>query len=157
MPRKQPKPTKPNFPADPRYDFENLDAKYQTAIEARLSGLKYKDIAKSCHVTESTVKGWFFKGGILFVAYGQKLKERKAENRKLFKGWPDDLKDMALDAKVVVQKAVRNGDVKTAIEVMKMAGMEEPTKVQHSNDPNNPIIAPVIITLPDNDRNQPTN
>lgn len=113
----------------PKYTFEELSPIHQKAIELRLNAVKYKDIANELNVKEITVKKWFARGGLCHEAYLEMEKERKKEREDLFKQIDKRLKDIAVDAVLVLEGAVRKGNWKAAVKALEMAGFEPVHKV----------------------------
>jgi hypothetical protein len=52
---------------------------------------------------------------------------------------------------------VRQGNAIAAIDALDRAGFKPTDKIQHGNDPDNPIeVGKVVVYLPDNGRTKPT-
>jgi len=91
--------------------------------------MKNRDIATELKTKEKTVRNWFAHGGLCYEAYKQKKTERKKERNNLFKEIDERLKDIAVDAVIVLENAVRKGNWKAAVKVLEMAGFEPVHKV----------------------------
>lgn len=109
--------------------FEQLSPRHQKAIELRLNAVKYKEIAEELKVKEITVRLWFAKGGICHDVFENMKKERTKEREDLFNQIDKKLKDIAVDAVVVLENAVRKGNWKAAVKALEMAGFEPVHKV----------------------------
>lgn len=109
--------------------FEELSPIHQKAIELRLNSVKYKDIARELNVKEITVRLWFSKGGICHDVFESMKRERMREREDLFKQIDKRLKDIAVDAVIVLENAVRKGNWKAAVKTLEMAGFEPVHKV----------------------------
>lgn len=109
--------------------FEQLSPTHQKAIELRLNAVKYKDIAQELNMKEITVRLWFSKGGICHDVFENMKKERMKEREDLFKQIDKRLKDIAVDAVIVLENAVRKGNWKAAVKALEMAGFEPVHKV----------------------------
>mgnify|MGYP001100767389 CR=1 FL=1 len=109
--------------------YEQLKPLHQKAVDLRLNGVKYRDIAKEIGVKEQTVREWFIKDGICYFAFNQIKKEREKEKRDLFKEIDQRLKDIAIDAVIVLENTVRKGNWKAAVKALEMAGFEPVHKV----------------------------
>jgi hypothetical protein len=114
--------------------YDELDPIYQYAVDYRLDNMKYRDIAgqEKIGVKETTVRTWFAVGGICYLAFEQKKKERAEEREQLFKEIKEkELKDLATDAIQVLRhnlKVKKDGNI--AVEVLKLNGMEPPRKIE---------------------------
>ena len=77
--------------------LECLDIKELKAMELKLDGIKYKDIACMIETSEQTIKNWFMKEGKLYFPY-QKYKEWKIKK----------IRDSAVEyGKLNVKKAMK--------------------------------------------------
>jgi hypothetical protein len=136
--------------------YEELDDIYRFAIDFRIDGMRYRAIAQiiskqfESSRTEQRVKEWFSpKDGMLYDIYQWKKRQRREESKKLFKNVHKQLQDAAVDAAVTLKNKSRMGDVAAALGVLRIAGFEMPTKVEHSQDPDRPI-----FYLPENGRDK---
>jgi len=110
-------------------EYDKLNPTHQRAIDLRLNGVKYKDIATELNIKEQTVRSWFMKEGACFKVFNQIKKEREKEKRDLFKEIDQRLKDIAIDAVIVLENTVRKGNWKAAVKALEMAGFEPVHKV----------------------------
>jgi hypothetical protein len=109
--------------------YEQLNPLHQRAVDLRLNGVKYKDIAQELGLKEQTIREWFIKDGICYFAFNQIKKEREKEKKDLFKEIDQRLKDIAIDAVIVLENTVRKGNWKAAVKALEMAGFEPVHKV----------------------------
>ena len=58
---------------------------------------------------------------------------------------------------MTLKRRVRQGNAIAAIDALDRAGFKPTDKIQHGNDPDNPIeVGKVVVYLPDNGRTKPT-
>jgi transposase len=114
--------------------YDLLSPIHQRAVDLKLNGMKNRDIAAELKVKEKTVRNWFAHGGLCYDAYKQLKRERRKEKNNLFKEIDERLKDIAVDAVIVLENAVRKGNWKAAVKVLEMAGFEPVHKVADVTD-----------------------
>jgi Sigma-70, region 4. len=71
-------------------EYDKLNPTHQRAIDLRLNGVKYKDIATELNIKEQTVRSWFIKDGICYFAFNQMKKEREKEKEIYLKKLTND-------------------------------------------------------------------
>lgn len=143
------------------YYEELRDPKFRRAVDLRIVGAGYRDIARhpSVNVPHATVRRWFMKGGVCYEALSQEMRLIKNDRNKLLKKVDERIKSIMLNALISLEGVVKNINtppptIVSATDLLcKLSGVGAPTKIQHSNDPDNPIPAGPIIYLPDNKRN----
>lgn len=116
-------------------EFESLEERFQFAIEARLEGMKYKDIAgmlkgRNIKTSERTVRDWFAKGGACYDVYKLMKRERAKEVRAMFKKLRDEYINIAPEAMFTIKSHVRKGNLQAAMHVMEVNGFEPVHKVE---------------------------
>lgn len=110
--------------------YDDLSAVHRHAIDLRIEGMKYKDIAKELNAKYQTVRSWFAKKGVCYEAYNSRKKLTAQDRRQLFKQIDEKLKDLAIDAILVISNSIRHGNSRIALEVLKMAGFEQVHKIE---------------------------
>lgn len=106
-------------------EYEKLEPRLQMAVDLRLRNVSHADIAKQkeISVTPQTVRRWFMKAGLCYVAFKEEEKIRKRENKKRRQKLDDYIDELALDALLVVEQEMRKGSLKAALELLRMAGI----------------------------------
>ncbi|OGY24261.1 MAG: hypothetical protein A2Y57_04225 [Candidatus Woykebacteria bacterium RBG_13_40_7b] len=111
--------------------FEELDPIYQTAIEMRIEGHRYWEIAIKVKREEKTVRDWFTSDrGILYKSYQQRRKEWVEENEALIKEMQDQFKDASVDAMKALRRRIKAGHVLASINMLDRAGFQPVQKVE---------------------------
>jgi hypothetical protein len=142
--------------------YYKLSEKHRYAVDLRLIGVGLRDIAHDQRilVSHGTARGWFMKGGVCYDAYKQESHFLAQDRKRRFKLLDKKLQQLANDAILQLEHAIKTSDTKLevkaalALDILKMVGLEAPKKLKHSNDPDHPITAPIIVALPDNNRDE---
>jgi hypothetical protein len=112
--------------------YEQLEPRLQFAIDLRLRNVSHADIAKQkeISVTPQTVRRWFMKGGACYLAFKEEERIRKRENKKRREKLDEYVNELAPDALLVVEEEMRKGNLKAALEILKMAGLSPVQKFE---------------------------
>ena len=115
--------------------YDGLDEPWKKAVDLRLKGLTHEAISMNLKkdkykAEEQTVRSWFKRSGKCYRAYAYKLALRRKENKKEFTEIDFQIKQGAVDAIVVLRKAVATGNWKAALELLKLAGFTPVEKFQ---------------------------
>jgi len=100
--------------------------KYQLAIELRLLGFTYAQIASNPQVglKENTIRTWFVKEGVCYFPYKRLQKERQNEYKQIFDKLHLQMREMAIDAVRVLGEAVKKGNLKASIKVLELVDIQ---------------------------------
>lgn len=148
---------KPNETNQNQNPYDLLTEEDQTAVDMAVLNYSYGDIAKVMKRARATVKTWFYKGGRLYDAFKYMKKERRKEYAKKFKEIDEQLQQGAVDAAITiieVSKRKSMTGVVAAKDVLDRAGFKPKEKVEHSNDPDNPMPETVVFYIPENGRDK---
>jgi len=108
---------------------EQLSEKQLMAIDLILSGKVDREVAEAVGVSRSTISDWR-NGNYLFQA---ELNKRRREIQEAGRERLRRIRNKALDT---VEKAIEEGDVKTALEILRLTGIEkEDLKAVGPEDP----------------------
>lgn len=132
--------------------YDALNERHQKAVELRLNGVKCNDIARQLKEKEQTVRWWLSRNGPCYKALIYLKKVRRKEKKELFNQIEERLKDIAIDAVIVLENAVRKGNLKGALKVLEIVGFQA---VQQFMDvtPKNDGIKLLEKILIENERN----
>ena len=97
---------------------EQLSEKQLMAIDLILSGKVDREVAEAVGVSRSTISDWR-NGNYLFQA---ELNKRRREIQEAGRERLRRIRNKALDT---VEKAIEEGDVKTALEILRLTGIEK--------------------------------
>jgi hypothetical protein len=142
--------TSNNLNTDVHPEYDQLEERFQLAIEARLEGMKYKDIAsilkgRNIQTTERTVRDWFVKGGTCADVYKDLKRERAKEVRAMFKKIRDEYVNIAPEAMLTIKTHVRRGNLSAAMHVMEVNGFEPVHKIEDVT----PRTVRIMVVKPD--------
>jgi hypothetical protein len=131
-------------------EFEALEERFQLAIEARLEGMKYKDIAgmlrsRNMTTSERTVRDWFAKDGTCYDVHKVMKRERAREVRAIFKKLRDEYINIAPEAMLTIKTNVRRGNLAAALHVMEVNGFEPVHKIEDVT----PRTVRIMVVKPD--------
>ncbi len=97
---------------------EQLSEKQLMAIDLILSGKVDREVAEAVGVSRSTISDWR-NGNYVFQA---ELNKRRREIQEAGREKLRRIRNKALDT---VEKAIEEGDVKTALEILRLTGIEQ--------------------------------
>ncbi len=97
---------------------EQLSEKQLMAIDLILSGKVDREVAEAVGVSRSTISDWR-NGNYVFQA---ELNKRRREIQEASKERLRNIRNKALDT---VEKAIEKGDVRTALEILRLTGIEQ--------------------------------
>ena len=97
---------------------EQLSEKQLMAIDLILSGKVDREVAEAVGVSRSTISDWR-NGNYVFQA---ELNKRRREIQEAGRERLRRIRNKALDT---VEKAIEEGDVKTALEILRLTGIEK--------------------------------
>ena len=100
---------------------KGLDSyKHQVAIELRLMGFTYAQIASNPQIAlkENTIRAWFMKGGICNQHYKELQKKRHREYEHIFNRIHLQIRLIAIDAVRVLGEAVKQGDLRASFKAL---------------------------------------
>lgn len=139
--------------------YDELEVKYQRAIDMHLDNYQYRDIARILKVKQATVKWWFEKRGLLYSALKEQEKFRREYYRKNRNRVMEILNDASVDAATTLSHEAKKSGMPAIVasrDILDRTGYKPADKLQHSNDPDNPIEpGKTVIYLPDNGRDKP--
>jgi len=118
------------LPKTTEKDREELKPIYLKAIEMRIEGYRYREIARVLKRDEQTVKDWFSISGQLKKPYEQRRKEWIEENEALIKEMQDQFKDASVDAMKALRRRIKAGHVLASINMLDRAGFQPVQKVE---------------------------
>lgn len=109
--------------------YEELDKLGKDIVDLKLSGVTYEVIAEYLEKLgqkreNQTIREWFIAGGKYYKAYHFMKEQRKKEVEPEFEAMDDQIKEGAIDAIAVVRDKVKQGNLKAAMYVLKLAGFE---------------------------------
>lgn len=109
--------------------YEALDEIGKKVVDLKLSGLRYEHIVgyleKLGQKRENqSVREWFIKGGKYYEAYQFMKAKKKEEIEPQFEEIQEHIKEGAIDAIYVVHQQVAKGNLKAAMYMLKLAGLE---------------------------------
>lgn len=109
--------------------YEALDEIGKKVVDLKLSGLRYDHIVgyleKLGQKRENqSVREWFIEGGKYFKAYQFMKTKKKEEVEPEFEGIQETIKEGAIDAIYVVRQQIAKGNLKAAMYMLKLAGLE---------------------------------
>lgn len=109
---------------------KKLSASHQLAVDLRLSGCSYQEIASKVKSKEQTVRSWFMHGGFCQETYEYKNKLLTEDRWVKMKQIETGIQNLASKALKVISSAVVKGDLKASIKILNMAGFGEVQKIQ---------------------------
>lgn len=103
--------------------YEQLAEEDRVIVDVRIvQGAKYRRIARMKNVKEQTVRTWFMEGGKFYEAYKWRkaflVKEVEEENEDA----KFQLQEGVADAITVLKTQVAKGNLRAAVELLKMSG-----------------------------------
>lgn len=109
--------------------YESLDKLGKDLVDIKLSGLSYQQMADYLEKLGEkreiqTLRDWFAEGGKYHEAYKQMKEIRRKEVEPEFEAVDDQIKEGAIDAIQVVRDKVKQGNLKAAMYMLKLAGFE---------------------------------
>ena len=96
---------------------ETLSIEQLNAIDLLVTGKCDREVAEAVGVSRQTVTGWR-----LYNPYFQAELNRR--RKEVWGAAVDRFRSLLLEAVAAVEKAIKQGDAKTALEVLRMAGMD---------------------------------
>jgi hypothetical protein len=107
-PMDQQKPTKTN--KNLRKAYEALKPNYKLAVELKLRGYSYLDIAQDEQIkaSYSTIREWFMTGGRLHQIYEWRKQEWSKEVKERFIDVDESIQSLAPDAVETYRDAIKN-------------------------------------------------
>ncbi len=89
--------------------FDEIEPKYRLAIELKLRGVSYTDIAEHEQIQSSynTIKHWFTQKGLLYDIYQWRKKEWKEEVKERFASVDSTIEDLTPDALEAYRFAIK--------------------------------------------------
>ena len=121
--------------------YGSLDELGKKVVDLKLQGLRYEHIVgyldKLGEKRENqTVREWFIEGGKYYEAYQYMKAKKKEEVEPEFEEIDEHIKEGAIDAIYVVRQQVAKGNLKAAMYMLKLAGLEV-EQVKNINDSDN--------------------
>lgn len=115
--------------------YEVLDKLGKDIINLKLSGFSYQQMVDYLEQLgekreNQTVRDWFSEGGKYHEAYKYIKEQRRKEIEPEFKAVGDQIKEGAIDAIQVVRDKVKQGNLKAAMYMLKLAGLEEVQQIE---------------------------
>lgn len=109
--------------------YESLDKLGREIVDLKLSGTPYEVIVEYLEKIgqkreNQTVREWFIKDGKYSEAYQFMKEQRRKEVEPEFEAVDDQIKEGAIDAIAVVRDKVKQGNLKAAMYMLKLAGFE---------------------------------
>lgn len=108
--------------------YDALTSPQQIAVDLRLAGKVYKDIASnvSVNLQEHTIRAWFMNGGACHEVYEWKKKIRAEEREEWYRNeFENKIKDLGREAVAALQNAVNKGNVPAIIKALELAGISQ--------------------------------
>lgn len=140
--------------------YQELNEEKRKAVDWRLAGLRYKDIANGLETTHQTIRRWFMKGGACYKAYEQERRYLEEDRKSRIKSMQKKLDEAALDSIIVVHKIIKDQTVsektkgELAINILKISGRIL-SKVTEQDDNKSDETQSGLIIIPDNKRMGP--
>ncbi len=107
-------------------DEHILHNKYQSAIDLRLLGYTYKQIAKNLlTIKEHTVRTWFMQDGICYSEYQSQLKRKQEENQELLNHAWLQLNEISIEAIKTLRQSVSGGNVNASLKLLNLIGIQK--------------------------------
>ena len=99
-----------------------LGFKHQIAIDLRLLGYKYHQIASNPQIAlkEHTVRTWFMKEWVCYNDYKLRKNQKLKENKRLFDEIYLQLEDISLDAITTLRNAISNGNINASYKILQL-------------------------------------
>lgn len=113
--------------------YDELETKYQIAIDMRLENVPAKYIAQKLKVTVGYVYALFTKGGKLYDAWKFEEKRRHKEYKKYFNSIDNQIRDAAVEAVNLLREAIKRNDMKGVIaakDILDRAGFKPTDKFE---------------------------
>ena len=116
--------------------YDSLEPRHQLAIDLRLAGATYKQMAKNVTIStkEHTIRTWFMEGGICKEAYEWKKRERAEERDEFFQQIHEQINDIAISAIYTLRKAVEEGNVQASLKILELADTKRLLQVTHIDE-----------------------
>ena len=107
--------------------YNSLTSPQQIAIDLRLAGKAYKDIAPHMsNLQEHTLRTWFMNGGVCYEAYEWKKKLRAEEREQYYRDEIENvIKDLGRYALVALQEAVSKGNITAIVKALELSGISK--------------------------------
>lgn len=120
--------------------YEVLDKLGKDIVSLKLSGLSYQQIVEYLEQLgekreNQTVRDWFSEGGKYHEAYKYMKEQRRKEVEPEFEAVNDQIKEGAIDAIQVVRDKVKQGNLKAAMYMLRLAGLEEVQRIEEVRPP----------------------
>lgn len=117
--------------------YESLDKLGKDLVDLKLSDLTYQQISNYLEKLGEkreiqTLRDWFAEGGKYHEAYKFMKELRRKEIEPEFQAVDDQIKEGAIDAIGVVRDKIKQGNLKAAMYMLKLAGFEI-DQVKHIN------------------------
>lgn len=115
--------------------YEALDKLGKDIVTLKLSGLSYQQIVEYLEQLgekreNQTVRDWFSESGKYNEVYKYMKEQRRKEIEPEFEAVGDQIKEGAIEAIQVVRDKVKQGNLKAAMYMLRLAGLEEVQKIE---------------------------
>lgn len=125
--------------------YEQLSEDEKVIVDTRIiQGAKYRRIARMKNVKEQTVRTWFMEGGQYYAAYQWRkdflAKEVQEENEDA----KFQLQEGVGDAITVLKTQVAKGNLRAAVELLKMAGFNVQTIINNTESEGTKLLKELI-------------
>lgn len=135
---------------DEQDTYDKLTSAQQIAVDLRLTGKPYRDIASSQFVNlqEHTICTWFMKGGVCHEAYEMKKKIRAEERDQYYRDeFENDIKELGREAIVAMREAIGKGSVQAIVKALELAGISQMSyKIQIQQDDEGVMLLREIVS-----------
>ena len=107
--------------------YDALTSPQQIAVDLRLAGRAYKDIASNefINLQEHTLRTWFMQGGVCHEAYEWKKKMRAEDREEYYRELESEIKDAGQEAMVALREAVSKGNTTAIVKALELSGISK--------------------------------